>query len=274
MNTDGASAEMPGSEQRTLASHEVDVWLAYQARADSAELLETYRGLLTPDELAMERRFLLPRLRLQFLVTRALVRWSLSQYHPVAPDEWRFVAGRFGKPVVSAPLPASRAFNLSHSAGLVVCAIAGQGEIGADVEDIRRPAPWRRLATRFFSQAETDGLERLPERQRTERFMQIWTLKESYIKAIGKGLSAPLDRFAIEIPPDGPTRVSFADPQDTSQWRFAQATLNDQYHVAVAAADAPDDWTVRLSEVVPLRPETIRRVATCSRDNHWRAAAP
>ena len=86
-------------------------------------------------------------------------------------------------------------FNLSHSGDLVVCAVSGQA-VGADIERIERKADADAIAKRFFSPDEIAYLAAQDDDTHAA-FYQIWTMKESYVKWSGQGLSAPLDSFSV-----------------------------------------------------------------------------
>jgi 4'-phosphopantetheinyl transferase len=88
----------------------------------------------------------------------------------------------------------SHQFNISHSGDWVVCAIDHK-EIGIDIEKIHEVD--RNLAVRFFSSAENEMLSHCRNKEEyLNLFFEMWVLKESYIKAIGKGLSCKLDSFS------------------------------------------------------------------------------
>src|SRR4029453_1384894 len=118
----------------------VDVDLVETTKVDHATLSPSYRDLITPDENERMVRFVFERDRRQFLITRALVRTMLSRYAEVAPRDWRFVTNQFGRPEVldrPAHVPDLR-FNLSHTDGLIACAVTVGREVGVDVENITR----------------------------------------------------------------------------------------------------------------------------------------
>ena len=124
-------------------------------------------------------------------------------------------------------------FNLSHSGNRVFCAISNR-EVGCDVERIR-PADLK-VANRFFSPAECRTIENAPEEDRNTIFSRIWTLKESFIKNVGQGLSMPLNEFTIHLCDEG-VRI---DQQFLQEELFLQAfDLHDGYSYACCARD-PD----------------------------------
>ena len=98
-------------------------------------------------------------------------------------------------------------FNLSHSDGITACIVENQ-ECGIDCEKVREYRP--NVIKRAFSEKEQALIESAPENERDMLFFTLWTLKEAYIKAIGKGLSFPMNEaeFIIE---DGKITSNIAD---------------------------------------------------------------
>ncbi len=232
----------------------VDLWYTPVAKACDAQLLEAYRSLLTTAESQQAARFVFDKHRHQYLVTRALVRTTLSHYYDVQPEDWVFAPDEFGKPHVVGPIKLPLAFNISHSEGLVICGVADLPLLGVDVERVDRSIQPLTIAKRFFARPEVAYLDRLDEIRRREAFFQIWTLKEAYIKACGKGFSLPLADFAFQLAPDAPTTISFlADLQDDPQrWQFVQLQLAP-YCLAIAArCEQRGALPLRVGQSVPL----------------------
>jgi len=131
-----------------------------------------------------------------------LVRSVLSSRTGESPVDLHFAPGPNGKPRLAEPdgknVPD---FNLSHSGEWVVCGI-GDSPIGVDAEEIRAFDP--ATADQFFSDGEKDEFSRLAEDRRTDFFYQVWTLKESYAKAVGLGLGMALGELSVRLPPAGP----------------------------------------------------------------------
>jgi len=237
-----------------LEEGRVDVWLTPLDGAGGA-LDSAYEGLLSEAERARWQRFLVPGARRQYLVARALVRTTLSLYAEVPAAAWRFDANRYGRPAVAAP-PVGRAihFNLSHTEGLVACAVSRAAEIGVDVEHLDRDFDLIALAPTVFAPAEVADVARAPPEIRRDRFFSYWTLKESYIKARGMGLSLALDGFCFELGGAVP-RIRFTErcPDDAARWRFRQYRPTAWHKLAVAVSlplgQEPD---IHLRWVVPL----------------------
>lgn len=169
--------------------------------------------------------------RRDFTIAHALLRRSLSRYAPVHPNAWQFAANAHGKPAL---VNGAFSFSLSHTRGLVACAIAAGMPIGIDVESVSRVVD-RQIADRFFSHEEAAMLRECPEDLRHVRFIELWTLKEAFLKALGLGLSGSLASVSFEVGADG-TIVCASD--DAAEGRGFQFTLLEpapHFRLAVAA---------------------------------------
>jgi 4'-phosphopantetheinyl transferase len=173
----------------------LSLWLAYPDDLSSRAAVEAAARLLSEDERWRWLSFRLDRDRRQYLATRVLVRTALARQLGSAPEDLRFSANAWGKPSID-PDHGIR-FNASNSPALVVCLVASELEVGVDAEPHERAPEIAKLSHDVFSPAEQDQLEALPEPQKPERALTLWTLKESWIKARGMGLSLPLNKFSF-----------------------------------------------------------------------------
>jgi 4'-phosphopantetheinyl transferase len=220
----------------SLAPHQVHLWHAFTPQQDEA-LNARQLSLLTPDERTRMARFHFERDRHRYLITRALVRSVLSRYAPIEPEAWTFEPGPHGRPYITNPHPLAQAlrFNLSHTDGLVVLAVTTGREVGVDTESMARTAPLE-VADRFFSKREAEALRALPASDQAHRFWELWTFKESYIKARGLGLSLPLSKFSFQLDDDAAqVDIGFEPGLDDSpaRWRFWQLRPDANHLVAL-----------------------------------------
>ena len=196
------------------------LWFAYPDDLLDEESAQACLRLLSAEELKRWKRLKFPRHRREYLATHALARTALSYHHALPPEAWRFKLNEYGKPSVDAEC--GLRFNLSNSLGLVVCLIGEGAEVGVDVEPRSRADSIVEVAPRIFSPLELAQLDNLREDQRPERCLQLWTLKEAYIKARGMGLALPLDKFSFVF--DGPEKIRLhLDPSlgdEPERWRF------------------------------------------------------
>jgi 4'-phosphopantetheinyl transferase len=183
-----------------LASGEVHSWCAGLdvPPETSARLYST----LALDERDRSARFRSERDRQRFIVARGVLRDLLGHYVQTAPGEISFVYNAFGKPDLSPDFGSPLKFNLSHSAGLVLIAIAAGSHVGVDVEYIENRPDYAEIARSFFSPAEVNQLMTLPSDLHAETFFRCWTKKEAYLKACGEGLATPLDCFSVSLTAD------------------------------------------------------------------------
>ncbi|MBV9504528.1 MAG: 4'-phosphopantetheinyl transferase superfamily protein, partial [Acidobacteriia bacterium] len=163
----------------------------WRPAAFEGRLRERALSFLSPEELARHSRYLVPQPGRTFLAARVFLRSVLSIYHPLPPRSWQFETNPWGRPRVTNLGPRNRFdFNLSHKPGQVTCLVGYGRDLGVDVEDAAANRPYLfDIADRFFSSSEAAGLRALPPPNQLERFYELWTLKESYIKARGIGLS-------------------------------------------------------------------------------------
>jgi 4'-phosphopantetheinyl transferase len=243
-----------------VGAHEIHLWCTFFDEISDAALLSDYRCILTAGELEQERRFYFERDRRRYLITRAMVRTVLSRYAPVAPREWRFRENAYGKPGIDNDADAARriSFNLSHTHSAILLAVADGVALGVDVENVQAREVSADLAAGFFAPDEVAALSALPADRQQLRFFEYWTLKESYIKARGMGLSIPLDEFSFEFPAENAIRIHIAGTQNDlpSRWHFWQFQLAAEYLAALCVervgAICP---TLALRKIVPLRGE-------------------
>lgn len=244
----------------SLPQREAHLWVVRPEGVRDPALLGRYRSLLTEDERRKCARFHFERDRHSCLVTRALLRTTLSRYADVPPDAWRFLTNDYGCPSIDEPREARfLRFNLSHTKGLIVCLVARERDVGVDVEDRTRNGSLLEVADRFFSPFEVRALRSLPPEQQLDRFFLYWTLKESYIKARGMGLAIPLAQFSFELDLDRSAergiRVRF-DPRledDPLRWQFTALSFGRRHAIASSLrCDGENELRLRLREIVPL----------------------
>lgn len=219
---------------------EVHVWFRHADGLDEVAVAAAHAGL-SDQERARAARFHAARDRRDYAVAHDLLRRALSRYHAVAPGAWTFEADALGKPRVCAPdVDPPLAFSLSHTRGLVACAIGRAAAIGVDVERTDRKVSRADLGRAVFSDDEAAAIERLAPGDRPARLFELWTLKEAFVKATGRGLSQPVRALSFRFD-DGEGFAFEPPPADAaSRWQLAvyAPIANARLAVAVGRAGA------------------------------------
>lgn len=228
-----------------LETGQIHLWLADQdslANDISSSQRKQCLSWLAENEMARYQRFLYAKHKNSFLLTRALSRSILSHYvADVDPADWQFVANDYGKPQIAAPrLLTPIYFNISHSANKLVMALSRHDGIGVDVETTKKTRETLKIGHRYFSEQEHRELCEQPKELVNDRFYDLWTLKEAYIKACGMGLAISLQQFSFDFQDAGKIRVNFSEGRvdDPTLWQFWQFAIDGDYKLALALKSA------------------------------------
>jgi 4'-phosphopantetheinyl transferase len=213
-----------------------DADVVHVVRVNLVHPPENAFDLLDEAERARAARFVFEHDRRRFVAAHAWTRLVLSRSFDCTPESLHFVTGPHGKPDL-ANRSADVRFNLSHSGERALLAIAVGRPVGVDIEQ-HRAADLLDVARRFFAPGEIDALERLDGQARLEGFFRCWTRKEALIKAMGDGLSFPLDSFAVHLEEGQSPQVlqtgTVASGTATC-WRVVPLETEPGYEAAVAA---------------------------------------
>ena len=220
-------------EQLRLRHGEIHVW-----RADLNEQSAYVRSILpflTSTDLRRVESFHFQKNREHFILGRGILRLLLENYLDIEPDQLRICYGQFGKPALAESSNTRRLhFNVSHSHELALFAFARDVQLGVDVEYVRPDFAFKDVARQFFSPAEFEKLLRLQPDQMIEAFFNCWTRKEAYIKAVGKGLSIPLDQFEVSFAPSEPAALlSVKDSTTDVPWSLQELSPGPGYVAAI-----------------------------------------
>ena len=238
------------------ADHRIELFVGLIETIDAPGALDGCRRLLSVDERIRADRFRFERHRRQYIFAHAMLRMALSQIASnVAPSDWSFGAGRYGRPFVAAPkTSATLHFSLSHAEGCVACVVSRHETVGVDVESVSRSVAPLSTALHFFAPEEVEALRGLPEPAAIERFFDYWTLKEAYLKARGFGLNLPLDAFAMQVSRET-IAISFkpAIADDPHAWRFTLCSPSPSHRLAIADGSRTDGGLPISRHAWPLR---------------------
>ena len=180
-------------------SESVQVWQI--SLEVSEETLQAYENCLSVDERSRADRFHFLADRRRFIVSRGTLRHLLSRQFGRSPKDIEFCYGEYGKPsiVLDSESHCNFHFNVSHSGELALCALGGQARVGVDIEKLKPIQRLDSMMERCLSKIELDQVNNEPEP--THAFLQRWTCKEAYLKAIGLGLSQSMQTVEVEITP-------------------------------------------------------------------------
>lgn len=188
---------------------------------------EIFSKLLPLDKMNRIKRFYKKEDMFRALVADILTRWIISKKFKINLKDIIFEFESHGKPFIKNIQNIH--FNNSHSGDWIVCAVH-ELPIGIDIEKIN-PIDFA-IAKRFFSETENIELFKKEGQAKLEYFFDLWTLKESYIKATGKGLSTPLNAFSI-FKHNNSIKIKLQDKY--LDYYFKQYNIDNDYKLAVCA---------------------------------------
>ena len=215
----------PAPADVVLTAADVHVWCVFLNR--TAAELDALLPTLSSEEQTRANRFYFIRDKNRFVVSHGALRAILGRYLDAAPAQLAFTQGQQGKPELAPAFAASRLqFNLSHSGDIALCAVAYESVLGVDVEQIRTVVDATQIARRFFSARENEAFAAVPDVEKPQAFFNCWTRKEAYIKAIGEGLSCPLDAFDVSLAPGEPARILQIRGSEAAAGRWSLVALS------------------------------------------------
>ena len=225
-----------GDEPKQLADDEVHVW---RIRIDCTPSNAQWTRL-SADERERAARFHFDEHRHAYVVAHAELRAILALYSGRDARSLVFALNEFGKPsLVTGPSGTAPRFNLSHSGGYALLAVAQSGEVGVDVERWHEEAEHLELSERFFSPAEREALRALTSESSevVRGFFAAWSRKEAYLKARGYGITQGLDHFDVSLAPAEIARLLTDRTDEVAHERWSMAALDvaPGYSAAVVA---------------------------------------
>lgn len=218
-----------------LAANEIHVWVAELPLLACHE--EWCGSLLSDDERARSERFLVESERRRYKLCRGLLRQLLSAYTGVGPEVLRFVYGSHGKPLGAGRLAeVGLEFNLAHSGDLAVYALTLGRRVGVDVERAKDVPEAEQIVARHFAIEERAAWQRVAAEERLAMFFRVWTRREAFVKATGKGLGEGWNAFAVTAAASGARLLHISgDAAAAGQWTLCDLELPQPYFGAVAA---------------------------------------
>jgi 4'-phosphopantetheinyl transferase len=224
-----------------ITEREIHVWPVIVRGAHP--VVAKFESFLSPDEIARAAAFRFEDLSRSYILSRGALRFLIGCYLGDSPREVGLIQGSHGKPGLAQRegIPTAFEFNVSHSGEIALFAFSYGCELGVDVEQIRTLGDMNGVARQFFSREESQELFNLPLDERERAFFLCWTRKEAYVKAVGNGLSIPLDSFRVTLRPGESARFLHLD-HDASlaqAWMLHDLEVATGYAAALAYRDDP-----------------------------------
>lgn len=215
------------SEQ--LADNAVHLWLLDINQFTAGHYAHAEQ-IMTSAEHERAQKFI--RGKKEYIASRWLLRKVLAGYTNLEPEAVEFLRTAKGKPY----LPQGNIhFSLSHSGHRALLAVAKTELIGVDIEEIKAARDLLGIAESYYHPQEFAYLQTLNEEARREHFYRFWTLKEAFLKAIGAGISAGLEKIQFELAGANiRAQIAASLGGDTDEWQFHQWALTAQDYCALA----------------------------------------
>ncbi|MDD4914728.1 MAG: 4'-phosphopantetheinyl transferase superfamily protein [Methylococcales bacterium] len=217
--------------------HFVDIRLS-KLPADE-KTIQQLAAFLDSEERLRAQDFKTLLLRDRYIAVRGMLRNTLGHYLAADPAGLRFNRNPHGKPeLIGQPLH----FNLSHSGDWLAIAVSDLARIGVDIERVRPRPGLEAIAERCFSRQEFAIWQSLPEPRRQQLFYQLWTKKEAFVKAVGRGLALGMEQCELDMPTglefaSVPAECGAADDWQVRELSPDQALFPDLCGALVAPAD-------------------------------------
>ncbi|MCI0470756.1 MAG: 4'-phosphopantetheinyl transferase superfamily protein [Candidatus Aminicenantes bacterium] len=207
----------------------VEVYAVKLSENVAGETVERLLPFVAPDKQARIRRFYKWMDSLRSLFADLLIRHIIIHKTNLKNADITFSTNAYGKPSLN--FPGDLHFNLSHSGDWVVCAVDA-APVGIDVEQIS-PVDLD-ISKNYFSPDEHADL--MSKDDKIAYFFTLWTLKESYIKIVGKGLSMPLNSFSIRFIENNEIRIA-AEKKVLQDIFFCRYDIDSKYKMAACASN-------------------------------------
>jgi 4'-phosphopantetheinyl transferase len=241
----------PATQVATVVPDDQTVHVWSFALGHKTSVLQRCQAWLSEQERARAQRFIHAAQGNDFILAHGALRGVLARYLALAPEAIEFHIGSTGKPILLNASGSSHAlrFNLSHSHGRMLVAVAKGREVGIDLEQVRETLDALKLGERFFAAAEYEDLKNRTEQDRTWQFYRYWVAKEAVLKGQGIGIESLQQ---CEILPDGcgPRPSATVRCLDSSArqggWTIQWLNCGAGWQGAVSADGS--DWTVRIMD--------------------------
>lgn len=217
MNKKKGGVELNLNDFPLLFSDHIHVWTV--KTTPSLELINRCQNALSEQELKRVPFFKFEAVRENYIISQGMLRILLGAYLKISPRDLKIGRHSKGKPfLLDDP---TLYFNISNSGGLAVYGFSRDGEIGIDIEH-QRPLPdLDDMIAKNFTTNEIKFINAKPS-EKSERFFRFWTVKESYLKAIGEGMRLPPDCLEFSIEGSKVKLLSVKGFFEQEDWHFKE----------------------------------------------------
>lgn len=215
---------------------EIHVWrYLLEGRHYSTRALARYEQALSPHEQQRHGRIASAEGKTHYLTSHGVMRAILASYLEIDPGALHVHLSALGKPFLHPEQHKHPVqFNLSHSHGMALLAVARDFEVGVDIEQMRPSIAYMKLAARYFSSTELQQLQQQAEEQQQLAFYMSWARKEALVKASGKGIARGLHDFEVPVTTQHVTAPVQMVSASASSWMVSDLPPTPGYVAAVA----------------------------------------
>jgi 4'-phosphopantetheinyl transferase len=217
--------------------HGLALWLLHPEAFCDLEVAALV-GLLSDEESERRSSFLYEQDRTLYAAAHGLLRLSLSALNGRDPRHHRFICGPNGRPELCDGDPRlDLRFNISHTSGLVAVVTAKGLACGVDVEDLTRlERVADRLAKSVLTPDECAVFEGFEPTARPSCFAVLWTLKEAWLKAVGRGLTIEPNEVAVTFQQGPSPRLCGPEGE---RWELYSMPVGERHRLGLALGRAP-----------------------------------
>lgn len=217
-----------------MKPHFVDVWQA-ELQVTTATLRHL-SAQVADFEKAKAESFKTAILRDRYLAVRGFLRQTLAAYLDVDPRSLVFELGQYGKPALAGH---TLYFNLSHSADTLLIAVANFADIGVDIESSRQRDNLDGLAKRCFSDREYQSWQNMSANEQGQTFYRLWTKKEAFVKAVGRGIGLGISACEFELGKDGQLLAIPLECGAADAWKVQELDCGADFSAALVTPNCP-----------------------------------
>lgn len=208
-------------------------------------IIQKYYSILPASEKRLLDRYKVKKIRDQQVISTGILCLLLAGYLESEPQNLNFQYNKFGKPFITDSQNSMNiCFNISHSNNYATYGFVKNDNIGIDIEQIREIPDVRGVVDLCFSEYEKKWFNKIPPNDKIEIFYKIWTSKEAYIKAIGRGFSFSPDRISTGLNSEGELLFENIDGDENfRRWSLRTFSFNPNFTSAVVVENHDPEIT-------------------------------